>query len=158
MAAPRTWFIAATAAVALVTGCSSLQETYPGVPPSNATVTRVLMQAPSVAPAPAAASPAIASPTATVAATPVADVDKAEKQGRKSPPAQRAKPAARAAASSTASAAERPRAPAATAAPVYRYLVELDRGGWRSFDFEADQKLRAGDRVFVTDSGALNVH
>ena len=31
-------------------------------------------------------------------------------------------------------------------------------GGSRSFDFEVDQKLRPGARVFVTDSGALNVH
>jgi hypothetical protein len=155
MSAPRPWFIAATA-LALATGCSSMQDTYPSVPPSNATVARVLMQAQSVAPLPA---PAAAAPNvpATVAATPVADVDKADKRGRKVV-AQKAKPAAHPAAPSTATAAaERPRTPAG-AAPVYRYLVELDRGGSRSFDFEADQKLRAGDRVFVTDSGALNVH
>ena len=159
MAAPRPWFIAALA-VALATGCSSMQDTYPSVPPSNATVTRVLMQAPSVAPLPTppAATATLPSATTTVAATPVADVDKADKRGRKGAAAQKAKPAAGPAAPSTVTAtAERPRTPA-SAAPVYRYLVELDRGGSRSFDFEVDQKLRAGDRVFVTDSGALNVH
>jgi len=162
MAAPRPWFIAALA-VALATGCSSMQDTYPSVPPSNATVTRVLMQAPSVAPLPTPAAPPAAtatlpSATTTVAATPVADVDKADKRGRKGAAAQKAKPAAGPAAPSTVTAtAERPRTPA-SAAPVYRYLVELDRGGSRSFDFEVDQKLRPGARVFVTDSGALNVH
>jgi len=78
MAAPRPWFIAALA-VALATGCSSMQDTYPSVPPSNATVTRVLMQAPSVAPLPTPATPpgataTLPSATTTVAATPVADV------------------------------------------------------------------------------------
>jgi hypothetical protein len=158
MAAPRPWFIAVTAAVALVAGCSSLGETYPRVPPSNATVTRVLMQAPGSAPAPGAAPAASPTSPNALAATPVADIDKADKLGRKGATAQKAKPGGRPATPSTATAAaDRPRAPA-TAAPVYRYLVDLDRGGSRSFDFEADQKLRAGDRVFVTDSGALTVH
>lgn len=153
MAAPRSWFIAAMA-LALGAGCSSMQETYPSIPPSNATVARVLMQAPNIGTAAAAASQA--SSSTAVTAKPVADVEKADKPGRKGAAAQKGKPAARPAAPSTVTAAsDRPRA---SAAPVYRYVVELDRGGSRSFDFEADQKLHVGDRVFVTDSGALNVH
>lgn len=158
MARTRVLLITALASAALAAGCGSMGNGYPGIAPSNATVTRVLMQA-GASRAPAAA-PIEAAPGGVA---PVAlEVDK---------PGKRTRARADKAASKTTRSGARTAAPAAApataaaggaagtagAAVQYRYLIELDRGGVRSFDFPADQKLHAGDRVFVTDSGQLEL-
>lgn len=154
MARTRVLFTA-LASAALAAGCGSMGNAYPTIAPSNATVTRVLMQA--GAPLAPAAAPAEAPPGAVA---PVAlEVDKPGKRTRAR--ADKAAPkttrsGARTAAPAAAPATAAARGAAGTAVQ-YRYLVELDRGGVRSFDFPADQKLHAGDRVFVTDSGQLEL-
>jgi hypothetical protein len=170
MAGPRS-FSMVLASIALAAGCASNEGPYPGVPPTNATVTRVLMQAPS----PLAAAPAPLDTAAGVAPVALETGKAADKRGRTrtdkaaqtAQAAQKAgKPAARADApagkAGTASATADARGSgggrgATSAALQYRYFVELDRGGLRTFDFTDDQKLRAGDRVFVTDGGTLSV-
>lgn len=151
MARLRVLFTA-LASAALAAGCGSMENAYPTIAPSNATVARVLMQAG----APLAAA---AAPTETAGVAPVAlEVDKPGKRTRAradkaapQPARAGARPAGTVAPASTSAAAAR------GTAVQYRYLVELDRGGLRSFDFPVDQKLHAGDRVFVTESGQLDL-
>lgn len=153
MARTRVLFTA-LASAALAAACGSMENAYPTIAPSNATVTRVVMQA--GAPLAPAAAPVEA---ARDGVAPVAlEVDKpgkragarADKAASKKTAPSGARSAGTAAAPATAAARG-----ASSTALQYRYLVELDRGGLRAFDFPADQKLHAGDRVFVTDSGQL---